>query len=235
MTQDKKFRKNQIFRADGKGVFMEVLNSAFRINKVQINFVKYDTNTNKQLVRIDTFLDIDDALLLANDILSGRMNKLKIDALNLQKEKGYKFASHIYLKQGGVHAATLLKRNQKRDDGKALAREFKITPGSSQPWILSAEQGPGKEMDQGLIKLEKAEERIMVPITDDGIKKFALVLRAHIEAYLAQTYAAGGDFGNVPKREFVDQDITVVLQNKSVQEAIAQAVALGIAEFNKKK
>lgn len=235
MTQDKKFRKNQIFRADGKGVFMEVLNSAFRINKVQINFVKYDTNTNKQLIRIDTFLDIDDALLLVNDILSGRMAKLKTEAVNLQKEKNYKFAKEIYLKQGGIHAATLLKRNQKRDDGKALAREFKITPGSLQPWILSAEQGPGKEMEQGLIKLEKAEERIMVPLTDDGLKKFALVLRTHIEAYVAQTYAASGDFGHVPKREFAEQDVAAILQNKVVQETIAQAVQLGISEFNKKK
>lgn len=227
MTEKKNFRNAQIFRADGKGVFMEVLNSAFRIGKVQINFIQYDTGTNKQQKRIDTFLDVDDALLLCQDILTGKMSGLSKKAKDLATEKGYKYASYIYQKQGGVHATTLAKRNQTRADGKALGREFKITPGSSQPWILSAEQGPGKELEKGLIKMEKSEEIIRVPLDDDGLKKFALVLKAHIEGYVSQQYGLAGEYGNVPKREHIE-DLAKLLENKDIQSVLVNAVVNGI-------
>lgn len=37
----------QILRLDGKNVFLEVMNNAFEINKLQINFIEYDQKLEK--------------------------------------------------------------------------------------------------------------------------------------------------------------------------------------------
>lgn len=43
----KQKNKNQIIRFDGRNVFIEVMNTAFEIGKVQINFVEYDITLEK--------------------------------------------------------------------------------------------------------------------------------------------------------------------------------------------
>lgn len=68
--------KNQIIRFDGRNVFIEVMNTAFEIGKVQINFVEYDITFEKnsrQKQNISIYIDIEKFLVLANDILTGRM------------------------------------------------------------------------------------------------------------------------------------------------------------------
>ena len=47
---------SQIFRVDGKNCFFEVLNSAFPIGKVQMNFVEYDEKTKKQTKKLNFML-----------------------------------------------------------------------------------------------------------------------------------------------------------------------------------
>ena len=54
----KRKNKNQIIRFDGKNVFMEVMNSAFEIGKVQINFVEYDLTLEKIIGRSKIFQSI---------------------------------------------------------------------------------------------------------------------------------------------------------------------------------
>ncbi|OAA87796.1 hypothetical protein [Clostridium ljungdahlii] len=183
---------NQILRIDGKNVFLEVMNNAFQINKVQINFVKYDLKLEKnsrQLINISLYIDIDKILILANDILSGRLAALAKQANNIKEKSGYKYCKEIYADIGGVSAVKLKERGKERPDGKCLFRRFKITPGDKVNWIFSGEIGAGEESETGLIiPQDKPEEIVRVPLNDEDLKKFALVLKSHIQAYLTSLY-----------------------------------------------
>lgn len=182
----------QIIRLDGKNVFLEVMNNAFGIGKVQINFIEYDATKETKsriLKNIPIYIDMDKFLVLTHDILSGRMAVLAKKAQEAKVKGGYKYAKEIYQDLGGITAEKLKKRGKERPDGMSLSRQFKITPGDKLPWILSAEMGPGKENEKGLIVPQgHPEEIVRVPLSDDDFKRFALVVQKHIEAYYASQY-----------------------------------------------
>lgn len=178
---------NQIVRIDGKNCFVEVLDSAFAIEKVQINFISYDDKTNKQVAMIPFYLDFSDFFVLETDVLSGKIAALA----DLEKKKGNKYPNHIYMQQGGVSAANLKKRGQERADGMSLSRQFKIIPGNKYPFMVQGEQGKGEENPQGLIVSRyggKPDDRVMVPMQGDDLKKFVMMTSAKIRAYMAAQY-----------------------------------------------
>ncbi|WCF11437.1 hypothetical protein NDS46_31255 (plasmid) [Paenibacillus thiaminolyticus] len=183
----------QIIRLDGRDVFLEVLNNAFPIGKVRINFIEYD---EKQQVgsrikkNIPIYIDIEKFLVLAQDVKSGRMSALAKKAKEDMTKGGYKYAKEIYMDQGGVPAKKLEERKKARPDGKSLARLFKITPGEKSPWILSAETGPGEESETGLIipKYQRPEEILRVPVSDEDFKKLILITEAHIFGFISSQY-----------------------------------------------
>lgn len=194
-------RKNQspeqIKRIDGKNVFMEVMNSAFGIDKVQLNFKAYDESKpagQRFTQEVSIYLDVDYFLVLAQDLLSGKLSALAKIALEEAKKQGRQYASELkdYTDLGGVSKETLAQRNQTRPDGKDLSRQFKITPGDKMPWILSGEQGPGEATDKGLISPKgRSEQLIRIPLTDKDFKALVLKVKAHYEAFLAAGYSAG--------------------------------------------
>ncbi len=178
---------NQIIRLDGRNCFVEALDSAFAIEKVQLNFVSYDDKSNKQTALIPYYLDFTDFMVLEQDILSGRLAKLA----ETEKAKGAKYPQSIYMQQGGVSAKKLEQRGQKRPDGKSLSRVFKIVPGDKYPFMVQAEQGAGEENDKGLIVSKfggKPELRVMIPMQSEDTKKFVLMIGAKIRAYMAAQY-----------------------------------------------
>jgi hypothetical protein len=189
---------NQIIRLDGKNVFLEVMSNAFSIGKVQINFIEYNPEAeknNRQTKNIPIYIDMDKFLVLANDILSGRMAKLAQQSREARDKGGFRYAKEIFVDLGGVSAEKLKKRGQERPDGKSLSRQFKITPGDKLPWILSAEVGPGVEDEKGLIvpfstaqNPYRPEEVVRVPLSDEDFKKFALVVQSHIHSYITSQY-----------------------------------------------
>lgn len=173
----------QIIRFDGKNVFFEVMADALGIGKIKMNFIEYDINqekNNRIKQRVEIYLDRADALVLANDILSGKMKILADKAKEEAKAKGLKYVPAIYTNMGGTSAKALEKRNQKREDGMSLSRQFKIAPGEKMPWILTAESGAGEENEKGLIVPKynpaKPENVVRVPLDDNNFKKFALIL-----------------------------------------------------------
>ncbi|WP_180953926.1 hypothetical protein [Bacillus sp. M6-12] len=182
----------QIIRFDGKNVFVEVMNSAFGIGKVQLNFIEYDTSKeakSRQTKNIPMYIDTDKFLLLTQDILSGRMVHLAKQANDAKTKGGYKYAKEIYADLGGISAENLKRRGKERPDGMSMSRQFKITPGDKIPWILSAEIGAGKEDDKGLIVPQgRPEEFVRVALSDDDFKKLAIVVQSHIQAYIASQY-----------------------------------------------
>lgn len=188
----KEKNKNQIIRFDGKNVFLEVMNTAFGIGKVQINFIEYDASKEKnsrQLKNIPIYIDMSKFLVLAQDILSGKIAQLSRMAQEQKAKGGYKYCKEVYIDMGGISAKNLKIRNQERADKKSLSRHFKITPGDSMPWIFSADIASGEENSTGLIvRKGNVESVVRVPLSDEDIKKFAKIVESHINAYYTSQY-----------------------------------------------
>jgi hypothetical protein len=188
----------QIIRLDGKNVFLEVMNSAFEIGKVLINFQEYDVTQEKGSrikQEISIYFDMDKFLVLANDLLSGRLSALAKKAREDQQKGGYRYCKEIYMDQGGTSAARLAQKGKSRPDGKSEARLMKITPGDKIAWMISAELGPGEESETGLIMPKfvnnRPELQVRVPVSDDDFKRMVLIVSRHIEAFLAAQYMKG--------------------------------------------
>lgn len=202
MRRDKS--ENQIIRFDGKNVFFEVLKDGFNIEQVHIHFVRYDTNREQKdriVDQADIYLDFPVFTVLINDMRSGRLlalaNQKKKEAEAAKKQ----YADHFYLHQGGMSRERLKAAGKEREDGKALAREFKLTPANSEkaPWLITGNLGAGEENDTGLIQLRgRPEVSIMVPLSNDDIKKFFYYTEKHIDAHIASQYTkemlTKGDF-----------------------------------------
>lgn len=180
----------QIFRLDGKNSFMEVMNTGFEIGKVHMNFITYDL-TKKEGERytnkISIYMDIDKFLVLSADIMSGKIHKLAEN----EKAKGNRYADKIFDDMGGTPAETLAQRNKAREDGGSESRVLKLIPGQKLPFIFQAELGKGEKNEKGLIVPRygaKPEQKVMIPMQGDDLKRFALVVKMHLDAYITAKY-----------------------------------------------
>ncbi|WP_160691663.1 hypothetical protein [Clostridium sp. C2-6-12] len=210
----------QIIKIDKKNGFLEVMNSSFGIGKVQINFREYDENKekgNRLTKEIDLFMDIGKFFVFTNDVLNGRVAKLADIERNRAKQESDKLGKTVYPKEldiytdmGGLNAENLKKSDAKRKakglksltemyaipEGKALSRQLKIVPGIKAPFVLKAEVGSGEESDTGLIIPKygnKPEQVIIIPMQVDDLKRFVLIVNAHINAFLTSTYIQSVD------------------------------------------
>ena len=143
----------QIFRADGKNTFVEVLNSSFPIGKVQIVFVEYDPQTNKQTKRLDIYIDALAAVALSEHILSGSFANMVEKAKITKTFNGAAVSNYTsyFLDMGGVSEAKVeahfndyVAKYPFLQRGQAISRQLKIQAGQKYPWVLRAEYGPGK-------------------------------------------------------------------------------------------
>lgn len=178
---------NQIIRFDGRNVFMEVMDNAFGIGKVMLNFKEYDLSKEKGsrfTNEISIYMDITEFETLAHDIQYRFIDREASKARELQKSGGYKYCREIYTDMGGTTLEALARRNQARPDNKDESRLFKVTPGDKMPWILSAEKGPGKRTETGLIAPDgKPEVTIRIPFSDKDFRKLAIVVNNEIQAW----------------------------------------------------
>ena len=140
---------------------MKAKANTFAIGKVLFSFVKFDEKTKKSLESMDVYMDMDDALLFANDVLNGRIATLAAE----EKAKGAAFPRAVWsTKLGGINEEKAKERGL-RDDGKAISRLFNLAPGARQPFVFTAEQRPGTSDEKGLIQPEykgKPEVQIRV-------------------------------------------------------------------------
>lgn len=193
----------QIFRVDGKNSFMEVLNVAFPIGKVQFNFVEYDEKTNKQVKKLDIYMDALQAVALAERILSGDFAAMVNNAKAAGKFNGMTVSNYtsFFTDMGGISEDKVEKKledYQKQysfvKPGMAISRQFKIQTGQKYPWVLRAEYGPGKSSDTGLIVPQgNAPVYINLPVDADSFYKMAVAIKYSYQAYLNQYYAKFGD------------------------------------------
>lgn len=175
-----------------KNSFMKVKPDGFRIGRLLLSFGNMDNN--KKLVpgsNIDYWLDFKkgDAFNLMQDIISGKL------AVEVKKEKkdrltanpNAKYAQPVRSYQGGVSAQKAKDKNL-RTDGAAQAKILKIQGGLKQPVLISVEEGPGRETEQGLIVPTyngKPEQIVRVTLTWDDLKAMALAVQMHYNAFLA--------------------------------------------------
>lgn len=196
---------------DGSNVFFEVLNSALPIGKVQINFGKNEAGTNKQVCRLDLYIDTTKALALCQMLIDGTIDRRIATAktsgfYNKQKVSPY---TSYWTDMGGInfHDKTgkfnPTKQNQYDKmkemfpwltNDKDISRQLKIQESTAYKYVFRAEYGLGHADENGLIVPEgMAKNALQVPMSEDAVYEFATVLKANIEAYYAQYYSK---FGN---------------------------------------
>lgn len=169
----------QLLKISGKSQFFELMSNTIDMDNMYINFEEYDLKKPKgqrKQGQVQIYVPCIKAYVLSKDIFSGKMSVLAKRAQETAKKSGYKYAKEIYTHMGGVSKTKLAKFGKDRKDGMSLSRQFKITPGSKLPWILSAESGPGEEDVNGLIVPRygnKPEIIIRVALTDEQFKQFA--------------------------------------------------------------
>lgn len=179
---------NQIIRFDGRNVFVEVLDWSLPIGKVILAFREYDLSRpkgEKFVKEIDIFMDVAEFETLAHDISFRFIDRVARKAREVQQAGNYKYCKEIYTDMGGTPFERLSKEKKAtRPDMKDESRLFKITPGDKVPWILSAESGPGKRMETGLIAPDgKPDVIIRVPLSDKDFRKFAIAVNNEIQAW----------------------------------------------------
>lgn len=208
----------QIYRVDGKNSFMEVLNVAFPIGKVQFNFVEYDEKTNKQTKKLDIYMDVLQAVALAERILSGDFSNTVSAAKSSGKFNGMNVTNYtsFFTDMGGISEEKVEKRLEEYQKlypfvqpGMAISRQFKIQTGQKYPWVLRAEYGPGKSSDTGLIVPQgNAPVYINLPVDADSFYKMAVAIKYSYQAYLNQYYAKFGD------KLFPNEKVKIFTPNK---------------------
>lgn len=189
---------NQIARFDSKNAFLEVLNSAFSIGKVQINFCSYDEGTKSQTKKLPIYVDVAKMLVLCNNILNGSFQASVAEGKKNGKFNGLDVNDYtsFYVDMGGINEVKVKEKFDEYkkaypwiQDGKAIARQFKVQTGRNAAWILRAEYGLGISNDKGLIVPNgKAPDYINIPMTEDSLQEFATIIVAHYNAYLNQYY-----------------------------------------------
>lgn len=183
------YQKSQIYRADGRNRFIEIMDSAFEIEKVVFNAIEYNDKMaqgSRIKQKLTFYLNFDDALLLIHQYKTGMLSYKAQQSLLQKKNTGSKYASDVFDKLGGTRAGS---PSNKRTDGKPVSRRFKIQPGDKQPWVILMSEGAGETMKTGLIKpVGRPDSNIFVPLSDDDFGKMLLMLEMRIQNFLQAKY-----------------------------------------------
>ena len=155
---------SKFYEIFGNNTRLELLSNAFAINKLIIRFQKF-SDAKKELGRITAYLDIDKALVMANDILFSRLNK-KINPNNPNIQK-------VFTQSGGS-----VKEN------KITYREISISKGKK--WIIGCMECKGKKTDTGGFMPETGcpeKQEINVGMDEETLRGIALIIIQECQAY----------------------------------------------------
>lgn len=176
------YNKNE---AKNKGSLLKVYFDAFSIGKVRFSFAECDANMKRlSNQKTDFYLDIDKALVLAEDITR---NKLTKDILEEQK-KNPKYTNPVRDFPSGVNAEKAKERGI-RKDGKPECVRLKISASILKDCdvCIMYESGPGKMVENGLIAPDysfgKAEKIIRIGAKWEEVRAMALQIKVQWQAY----------------------------------------------------
>lgn len=196
---DKK-NSNQIIKFSGNGCFVEFLKGGFELQqsncvvKLHMNFVTFDTKTNKQTNIVHAYMDVDKWLAWQHEFESGKMIEDIHEARKKQLAGNFPFCKEIRVSMGGAMI-----------DGKAYSRQIKFTPGNKkytsmnaptkslvgqlvpedmQPIVISAEIYVGSKNETGLfVPSGKPLSAIRIPIEREGIERMFKMIEIQINSY----------------------------------------------------
>lgn len=182
----KERKAERICRKDGKNCFVEMLDSSFPIDKIQMDFISYDVNAaagSRQTANIGIYLDADKFLGLVNKVRTSGKEYTKY--CNDHPE----FKKPLFEQMGGVSAKSLKARGKERPDGMGISRVFTISA-SKKGYFLTAKSGPGQEDEKGLIvpKYKEPEQRVSIALDHDTLMELLSIGEARYNAYLAAQY-----------------------------------------------
>jgi len=198
MANTNRFIDCKVFEIDNKKTLVAFKMNVARYRKLQCEFVEFDKEGDtgsRALQKVTVFLDFEEALLLADDITSGRFFKKAQKALDAATEKNSKYAEAIFQSMGGTNEEKC-KAKGLRTDGKAMSRTVTITPSfyKPTPFVITAKQGAGESNAQGLIVPKygnNPEQKVSVSCTADTLRTLALMMDKYISAYIAKTLISG--------------------------------------------
>lgn len=185
MRKEKEFIEQQV----GKGTFVKAHYTAFSISKVLLDFVSFDTQTNKQLCSIPIYIDFKEMHKLIHDVESGTL----IARCNAEKgNQGYPKA--LFEVIGGTTKKHL--RTQ-RADGKDECRIFSLVPGLKADIMMQAVRGAGEETAQGIIKPsinykdKTSYETIQVPFSYEDLIAMVSEIKMFLYGYNTSQWMKG--------------------------------------------
>lgn len=184
MAKEKKVER--ICRKDGKNCFVELLDSAFGIDKFQLDFINYDTNAaagSRQTANIKIYLDADKFLGLVDKVRHSGRDYTKYCAAHPE------YKTPLFQQMGGVSSKILKARGQERADGMGISRVITISA-SKKGYFLTAKSGPGKEDEKGLIvpQYKEPEQKVTLALDHDTLMELLCMGEARYNAYLAAEY-----------------------------------------------
>ena len=163
----------KFYETFGSNTRLELLSSCFAIGKLIIQLQKFN-DQNKEEARIKVYMDIDRALVLCHDILSGRLAQC---------------AKAMESKNGGL-AKVFTSPGGSSREGEITYREFSISKGKK--FIVSALEMPGKKTETGgyVPDKEKAAEKrsINIGVEPETLKAIAILIQNDYQAYRTAQY-----------------------------------------------
>lgn len=186
--------------------FCKVKMDMARQGRVMFSFVNFDKEKSagsKVIAEATAYLTFEDAKLLAQDILSGKVAAMAKKEKERVTAKNEKYCKPIWSNMGGTNEKKSADLKY-RTDGMATSRVLSLTPGDKQPFILRIDQGAGQSNDKGLIVPKfgtSPEVRIMVAFDADTLKKLALMLNTYIDGFIAAQFARGAFEEEVESRK----------------------------------
>ena len=183
----------QIIRKDARSSFVETKSDRFGINKVHLEFSKYDVNQpvgQRQTDHIHIYIDVPEFMHLAHEALTG--------ALHIRAKQQRESGSNkpLYEHMGGTSAERLAFYGRTRADRKSLSRIVKLIMGEKVDYLFVADSGPGETDAKGLIvpKFGKSpENHVSVGLSWKSLNEMLLITRTHYEAWLAAQYVKNID------------------------------------------
>ena len=184
--------EHEITSINNLSSFVKAKANSFGIERLQLSFVNYDSETKKLSHSIDCFLKFDEALYICIMILQQQLARLNKKERERCKQTGEKYCKAIFTSTlGGIHEEKVRRKNL-RSDGKAISRHFTISPGLKQDYVITCLQGAGHSNEKGLIVPDgNPDITIRVACSSSDLRKFALMIKSHIEGYISSQYAKG--------------------------------------------
>lgn len=194
---------SNFFRVDGNKTFVELVPFAFSIGKLQFNFCEYN-DSNVMTKKLTVYLEITEALVLANYILSGRLDRIINEAKQTGQFEGKNITPYtsFYTILGGTiykGKADKFKSDKEKypwltSEDDCISKQFKVLDSTKYKYLLKAEYGLGKQNAQGLIVPQgQAKTYVQVPVTQEQAIAMAEIIKMNVQAYYTMFYMKFAD------------------------------------------